>query len=49
MNIIASIRLGMQRRRTERALRELDDRLLRDIGLDRHMVGRPSGHRVYSL
>jgi uncharacterized protein YjiS (DUF1127 family) len=47
MNIIASIRLGLQRRRTERALRELDDHLLRDIGLDRHAVGRPSAYRTF--
>ena len=47
--MIASIILGMQRRKAERSLRQLDDRLLRDIGIDRHMIGRPSAGRTYSL
>jgi uncharacterized protein YjiS (DUF1127 family) len=48
-NLIETIRLGMQRRRTERALLQLDDRLLRDIGIDRHVVGRASAQRTYML
>lgn len=38
MNFLQSIRAGMRKRRTEHSLRELDDHLLRDIGLSRHEV-----------
>ena len=34
--LIGSIILGMQRRRAAQQLRELDDRMLQDIGLTRH-------------
>ena len=44
-SIIESILLGMRRRNAERSLRELDDRMLRDIGLSRHEVNQ-LGKRV---
>jgi uncharacterized protein YjiS (DUF1127 family) len=37
-SLIESIMIGMQRRRTQRSLRQLDDRTLRDIGLTRDEV-----------
>ena len=37
-SMIESILLGYRRRNAERSLRELDDRMLRDIGLTRHEV-----------
>ena len=49
--IIESIFLGMRRRNAERSLRELDDRMLRDIGLTRHEVNtlgsRTQPHRTF--
>lgn len=48
INFIESLRTSMRRQRTERALRQLDDRLLRDIGMDRHLIGRASADRTYT-
>ena len=35
-SMFGSIILGLKRRRAEQSLRELDDRMLQDIGLTRH-------------
>jgi uncharacterized protein YjiS (DUF1127 family) len=45
-SMIESILLGYRRRNSERSLRELDDRMLRDIGLTRHEVNQ-LGTRVH--